>query len=965
MRLLVFALFFLSGACGLVYQIVWVRMLTHVFGTTAAAVGVVLAAFMSGLALGSWLLGKAVDRDSNPLRFYAILEIGIGLAALAAHFLLLRITPIYLALYEISGHSEATLAGARFILAFGLVMIPTFLMGGTLPVLARFVVRRLAVAGADLSTLYAINTIGAVAGTLACGFYLIGTFGIYVTVYIAVVANLGLGLVAWAASNRTKYATSVARPDARPTPDKPVRRALSNPTYALLLLALAISGLTSFAYEIYWTRSLVFVLGNSTYALTTMLTAFIGGIALGGYLVRLVVDRVADRLAFFGWLQVLIGVFSAIALPALFAFLEPQTIRESLREATGGVAMLTIERFGIALAVMLVPATLIGATFPLVGRAGIVDLQHMGRRVGAVYASNTLGNVAGALLPGFLLLNWFGIQQGILLMAALNACLGLAFLASRSIGGGHLRWTVPAAAVGAVVILAHVPLDFQFPTENERPTDRVLFYRDGPSATTKVTFDPDTGEKVMAIDGIVIGGNTFTEYKQLLLAHLPKLLRDNVSTELSVGLGSGILVGESIRHQRVQAITCVEIEPSVVAGASFFARENHRALSNPRIRVVIDDIANYLRTTSHRYRVISADEKTALEYASNGFSYSREYYGLLRRHLAPGGILIQWAPANLPPRQYRMVLKTFVDSFPHVLMGHFMPALKASGYNTILIGSDEQISLDRSRIGRVMRSEREAFAGLTRYGLTTPESVLAQFVADGEHLRKAVQDAPENTLVHPRYEFYSPWDYAVPLKQRVAANIDFIADLRRAAAPRLLAAFKVHDQQKAKRLSRALAAEQAYLTGYRTSLSPGAVSGMEILRQYDKALALAPWNENLRARIFLHYSQIAASQTNTSVKAYLMERAVSIYGKSAMGQVDYSLLLSKLHQPKRALAAARSAVALDPNLPAARRTLADLLLKSGNQAEAETHLRALVELQKLAGTETNNSTARQSHQKKR
>ncbi len=948
MRLLVLGLFFLSGACGLVYQIVWVRMLTHVFGTTATAVGVVLAAFMSGLALGSWLLGKAADRNPNPLRLYAILEIGIGLAALAAHFLLAWITPVYLTLYEISGHSEATLAATRFILAFGLVMMPTFLMGATLPVLARFVVRRVAVAGADLSTLYAINTLGAVAGVLASGFYLIGTFGIHVTVYIAVGGNLGLGLVAWAASKRVTPAPAAAasRADARPLPVEPVDGMPSNRIYALLLFGLAISGLTSFAYEIYWTRSLVFVLGNSTYALTTMLTAFIAGIALGGYLARLVVDRVADRVALFGWIQVLIAVSSVVALPVLFALLEPQAIRQFLGEAASEVGLLAVSRFGVALLVMLVPATLIGVTFPLVGRVAIVDLQRTGRRVGLVYASNTLGNVAGALLPGFLLLNWLGIQRGILLMAALNACIGFALLASRLVGTKHVRWAMPAAAVGALLVLTRVPLDFQFPTENERPAHRVLFYRDGPSATTKVTLDPDTGEKVMAIDGIVIGGNTFTEYKQLLLAHLPKLLRGDVSTELSIGLGSGILVGESIRHARVQAITCVEIEPSVVAGAALFARENHRVLSNPRVRVVIDDIANYLRTTSDRYQVISADEKTALDYASNGFSYSREYYGLLRRHLARGGILIQWVPTNLPPSQYTMVLKTFVDSFPHVLMGYFMPALKESGYNTILIGSDEKIPLDSSHIGRVMRSEPQLLDGLARYGLTTPESVLAQFVADGALIRRAVRDAPENTLVHPRYEFYSPWDYAVPLKQRVAANIDFIARLRRAAGPGLLATIKVRDQEDAMRLDRALAAEQAYLTGYRMSLDLAPVSGMEILRQYDKALALAPWNENLRARIFLHYSEIAASQANTGTKAYLMERAISVYGKSAMGQVDYSLLLSKLHQPARALAAARSAVALDPNLPAARRTLADLLLKAGEQTEAEIHLRALVELQK-------------------
>ena len=875
MRLLILTLFFFSGACGLVYQIVWVRMLTHVFGTTAVAVGVVLAAFMSGLALGSWLLGKVADRNANSLRFYALLEIGIGLAALAVHFLLARITPAYLALYEISGHSEAMLAASRFVLAFGLVMIPTFLMGATLPVLARFVVRRLSAAGADLSTLYAINTVGAVTGVMASGFYLIGTFGIHVTVYVAVVGNLGLGLIAWAASRRVNPvpATAVPLPDARPAPNG---EALSPGTHALLLFALGVSGLTSFAYEIYWTRSLVFLLGNSTYALTTMLTAFITGIALGGYLARLFVDRVVDRVALFGWIQVLIAVSSAVALPVLFAFLGPQAIRGFLSEATGNIGLLTVARFGIALLVMLVPATLIGATFPLVGRVGIVDLQHTGRRVGLIYASNTLGNVAGALLPGFVLLNWLGIQRGILLMAALNACIGFTFLALRLAGARRLRWAVPAAAVGALLVLAHVPLDFHFPSENESPTHLTLFYQDGPSATTKVTLDPVTGEKVMAIDGIVIGGNTFTEYKQLLLAHLPKLLLDDVSTELSIGLGSGILAGESIRHARVQTITCVEIEPSVVTGAVFFTNENHRVLSDPRARVVIDDVANYLRTTNDRYRVISADEKTSLDFASNGFSYSREYYKLLRQRLAPGGMLIQWMPANLPPSQYTMVLKTFADSFPHMLMGFFMPALKASGYNTILIGSNEKIVLDSTRIERVMRSEHEALAGLARYGLTTPEAVLTQFVTDGEHIRHVLRDVPENTLVHPRYEFFSPWDYAVPHKLRIAANIEFIAGLKRAAAHDFLAAIKLRHKGEAEKLKRALAAEQAFLNGYRISLGPG--SAMEIFRQYDDALALAPWNESLRSRIALHYFDIATSQENPGIKAYLLDRARAARG---------------------------------------------------------------------------------------
>jgi len=876
MRLLVLSLFFFSGACGLVYQIVWVRMLTQVFGSTATAVGIVLAAFMSGLALGSWLLGKAADRSPDTLRFYAILEIGIGCAALIAHFLLARITPAYLTLYEISGHSEAMLAVVRFVLAFGLVMAPTFLMGATLPVLARFVLRRLSTAGADLSTLYAVNTVGAVTGVLACGFYLIGTLGIHMSVYVAVAGNLGLGLIAWAASICVKAAPPVPQPPSRAKqePVGSIESASSGKTWTLLLFALFLSGLTSFAYEIYWMRSLVFLLGNSTYALTTMLTAFIAGIALGGYLARLVVDRVVDRVALFGWIQVFIAVSSAVALPLLFVFLEPQAIRLMLGKAVGEVELLMVERFAIALLVMLVPATLIGATFPLVGRIGIVDLRNTGKRVGTIYASNTFGNVVGALLPGFVLLNWLGIQRGILLMAAVNAVIGFTFLALRMGSTGYLRWATPTAALVALLVLAQVPLDFQFPTENERPTHQVLFYRDGPSATTKVIFDPETGAKEMAIDGVVIGGNTFTEYKQLLLAHLPKLLLDDVSTELSIGLGSGMLAGESIRHDQVQAITCVEIEPSVVAGASYFADQNHRVLSNPRVRVVIDDISNYLRTTSNRYHVISADEKTSLNYASNGFSYSSEYYDLLRQRLAPGGILIQWVPANLPPSQYAMVLKTFTDSFPQVLMGFFMPAFKESGYNTILIGSERKILLDASRIDRVMVSQREVLDGFARYGLTTAEAVMAQFVADGEAIRKAVRGAELNTLVHPRYEFFSPRDYALPLKQRVAANIDFIARLKRAAAAEFLATVRLRNQQQAERFVSALAAEQEFLKGYRISLAP--VDATRIYRHYDTAIALAPWNQSLRARIFLHYSEIAASQANPGVRAYLLQRALAV-----------------------------------------------------------------------------------------
>ncbi len=950
MRPFVLLLFFFSGACGLVYQIVWARMLTQVIGTTATAVGIVLAAFMSGLALGSWLLGKTADRQRNPLRLYAALEIGIGATALATHLALAHLAPVYVGLHELFGGSATLLAAMRFGLAFAMIMAPTCLMGATLPALARFFVRRPDLVGADLSTVYAVNTLGAVLGAIACGFYLIGKLGTDTTVYLAVAANLGIGLLAWVGSTqRQPAATPESRQDpSAPVPESPPGAPVSRSVYLLLLIGLGLSGLTSFAYEIYWTRSLVFVLGNSTYALTTVLTAFIGGVALGGFLARLIVDRVSDRLALFGWVQLLIAVSAAVGLPLLFFFADPQALRDFLRASSSGIGPVIFARFGIAVLLMLVPATLIGATFPLAGRIGIIDLKETGRRVGLIYASNTLGNVAGALLPGFLLIQWLGIQRGILAMALINALIGSVFVAVRFAHGTRLRWAGAAAALIAVLVPVLVPASFQFPSEGEGPGDRVLFYRDGPSATTKVTIDPETGAKVMAIDGIIIGGNTHTEYKQLLLAHLPKLLLDDFSTELSVGLGSGMLAGESARHRGVHSLTVVEIEPSVVAGAAWFTRESHGVLSDPRVQVVIDDIGDYLRTHAARYRVISADEKTALEYASNGFSYSRDYYTLLREHLAPGGLLIQWVPTDMPLSQYRMVLKTFSESFPQVLMAHFMPALKTGAYNTILIGSAAPIPLDIARMRRAMDAEPQAFEALARYGLTSPEAVLAQFVADGDAIRAAVRDVPDNTLSHPRYEFFSPADYAVPLKQRVAENIDFVSRLRRKAGAGFLARMRLGDEATRRRLSQAEEAELAFLTGYRSSLGPGPVSAADIFREYDRALALAPWNDSLRARIALHYQAIGASQRSAWGQVGMLEHAVAVYDKSPTVYVDYGVALERLGREDQAREAVRRATELDPSLIAARRALGGLLLEAGRTQEAQVQLRALGDLQRAA-----------------
>jgi spermidine synthase len=884
---LILLLFFLSGALALVYQVVWARMMTHVFGSTAVAVGTVLAAFMCGMAIGSWTIGRMADRHRNPLRLYAWLEVGIAGAALLSHLGLDGMPAVYPVLHGIFGGSAMPLAVVRFLAAFGLIVAPTVLMGATLPVLSRFLLTRADSVAARLGLLYSVNTLGAVVGVLLAGFYLIGAWGIHAPVYAAVIGNLAIGVVAWLASGRARPVNAMVGGDgsaevdsrgAAPEADSGIEGDVPDPwTLRLVLLGLGISGFTSFAYEIYWTRSLIFVLGNSTYALSTMLAAFLSGIAFGSYAVRFIIARFGDRAVIFGWVQVLLGVFSALALPLLFLIEDPQSLHRSVAGLSSQASALVLTSFGVSFFVMLLPATLIGATFPLVGQLAVSQLSRAGASVGRVYAINTAGNVLGALLPGLVLLGWLGIQRGILAMATFNAALGLLVLSIRLFGRPHhpaWRAVLPMVFLGCVVLLMQAPPGFQFPSQGQLDHHRALFYREGPLATTKVFVDPANGEKHMSVDGITIGGTGNTQFKQLLLAHLPRLLIDDTSEELSVGLGSGILAGESALYPQVRDITVVEIEPSVIEGAAWFNEENHGVLEEDRLTVVEDDIGNFLRTTEEKYRVISADEKTADEYASNGFSYSLEYYELLLEHLAAGGLVAQWVPATLPPRQYRMILRTFTEAFSHVQLWYFLPARRQGPFNSILVGSAEPVDIVVADIARRFEENHEALKSLAPYGLTSVESLLPHFIADERTIRPAVADAPINSLDHPRYEFYYPWDYARDKVGKVVENQAFILRLKRKAYVDFVASLsaQVDDMD---RLRQTFAAEFLYLKAFRQYLEGLQIA--ELYRVFDESLEAAPWNDSLRARVYAQYAYFATTRRDPAMREQLRRRAEALY----------------------------------------------------------------------------------------
>lgn len=913
-------------------------MMALTFGRSVMAVGIVLAAFMAGLALGSYLLGKLSDKSKNPLRLYAIYELGIGVTALTASFLLMRITPFYVWLHSTLGDSPFTLATTRFLIAFMILIVPTILMGATLPILARVVIRRLDWVGHELGKLYAINTLGAVAGTIAAGFFLIKWLGLHGAIFVAVAGNLIVGVLAWATSRHQEVslgANDQGLPD-EPVSTGPSDEKLSRPVSFLLLFVFAMSGLASFSYELFWTRSLVFILGNTTYAFTLMLTAFLTGIALGGYGVRFIADRVKSRLQLFALIEIFIGLLSAASLPLLFYILESTSIQSFVSKMSSQFGLLVLSESMVALLLMLLPATLIGATLPIMGRIFVSDLQHTGTTVGKVYAVNTLGNVAGALLPGLIILPLMGIQKGILLMAGLNICLGAMILICR----WKKNITFATAPVGIfllfAIMLIDMPISFQFPSSAQTSEDAVLFYEEGGLATTKVWYAVNSGKKIISVDGVNIGGTNDVDYKQQILAHLPKLLLKEYESELSIGLGSGILVGESAKHDQLQEIVCAEISPSVVRGARYFSKENHDVLNDDRTEIIIDDISHFLQTTSKKYNIISADGKTDDKYSTNAFSYSKEYYELLNQHLAQGGLVIQWVPTALPSSQYNLVLRTFLDSFPHVSHWYFPPVGRFYMSNTFLIGSNEPIDIDPDGLNQRLASDPGSFHGIRKYGLVKAEDILSHFVAGEETLRQSVPAGPINSVERPYYEFYSPSDYIGSLTDRALVNHRLFTSIRDRDFERFILKNASGDERD--RLKAAFLAEGAFLKGHELQLQRGPYTS--VLKYFNQATNLAPGSEVLKKQVVAYLNeQFRAYYSRadyTNALAFL-QLATEVNPMNAEVHEDYGMMLRMTDQPDAATQELLQSLNLDSSLVFAHRSLGKIYATRGEKDKALEH----------------------------
>ncbi|MCI0512378.1 fused MFS/spermidine synthase [candidate division KSB1 bacterium] len=749
----ILALFFISGACGLIYETAWIRLLNHIYGSTVYATSTILAAFMGGLALGSYYFGKRIDQNQNPLKIYAYLELGIALFALLSPFLLGTLNPLYLWIYRHFASIPAIYLLLLFSATFLLLLIPTFLMGGTLPVLSRLFIDRREILGQKVGNLYALNTFGAMLGCWATGFILIGLLGIKGTIFLAASLNLAIfGIIIFVIPSPPFTAPAVVAA----TPNLKAKKPKTEPprTFWIVLLAFAISGFTALGYEVVWFRGLVFYLGNSTWAFTTMLTTILGGIAVGSLLIRKLSDRRRDLILIFGGIEMIIGLGAAVTIWLLGGIFHQPGVGDFMALVSRHWLIKIGGIFLIAAVVMFIPAVFMGMTFPLVSRIGVTDLKLVGHKIGEIYAINTVGAIAGSIITGFALIPWFGILNTIWLLMIINLIIGETIIFLNLKKKSSLKFGfVGLVLIGMGFLYLVLPRSIKFRSDFESKADQLLFYREDVVATTAV-FQKSNGPKLMSVDGHTIGGTeSHINMKQKLLAHLPLLLSPAPRHVFVVGLGSGITLGSIQLYPEVTQIDVAEIVPGVIEGARYFAAENRHALADPRVKMILGDGVHYLKNTPRRYDVISSDAKLNPEYVGNTVVLSEEYYQICRERLNPNGIFCQWIAFDMPEPEYQSIVKTLTSIFPYAQLWYF------GWTESLFIGTCEKPRLDLLTFTERM-NRPVIFTELGEINLENPYVFLSAFLLDQSQLVPYAAKASLNTWNRPFIEFNAPRHFA-------------------------------------------------------------------------------------------------------------------------------------------------------------------------------------------------------------
>ncbi len=755
------------------YEVIWLRLLGLVFGNTTYAVSTVLSAYMAGLGLGSFFLGRWAERAARPLRAYGILEIGIGIYAALTPLCLWLIRSVYLAFGSADPGQPSSIA-LKFFLSFLVVFIPTFFMGGTLPVLTKLFFKRKDDAGEAVGLLYALNTAGAMTGTLLAGFWLLPALGVNGLLTVSVLLNLAIGALALLLSAETESTPVVKIP---PASGDAAKLPLALP------LGLFVSGATAMIYEVGWTRILATVLSSSTYAFTMMLASFLFGIALGSWASkRYLASRAPDGIAW-GWLQLVIALSSLIALP-LFPWVSLFVVR-LYGLSIGHPYLLLFLMCAVCLLLMIVPAFCFGALFPLSNALFIRGGGDATRKVGVLYLWNTVGNIAGSVAAGFWLIPRIGIhgaicvavacgallsaitawavrkrpmQNALLFVAALGVLIGVSTMMEK---GWDRRLVSSGLNIDASLVVGQKTEQVLSRLFNHR----ILYYKEGLNSIVAVGQEGEN--RYLKVNGKTDASTLGDLSTQLLLGHLPHLLHPGAKRSLVIGFGSGMTLASALTWP-VESVDCVEIEPAVLEAAPFFESVNRGTEKDPRAKILLNDGRNHLLMEKGKYDVIISEPSNPWM-AGVSALFTSDFYRLVETHLNEKGALCQWIHAYaIKPEDFWMVVASVREVFPHVTLW------RANADDFLIIAQREPFRFDLDGAQERFGANPQAQKDLAQLGIEGAAGILARFQFGDEAVAAYVEQARINT------DDLLPLEFSTPLSL-YDWNEDLKEDLKRIA----------------------------------------------------------------------------------------------------------------------------------------------------------------------------------------
>ncbi len=773
-RKAVLPLFLVSGAAGLVYEVTWTRAFGVVFGNTVFAVSTVLTAFMLGLAGGSWLFGRIADRSSRPLKLYAFLEVGIGIYAFAFPTILATTDLFYRWFFQSFHPSFYPLSFVRFAMSIVMLLVPTALMGGTLPVLSKLWAnspdkKETSEAGIGKSAglLYAVNTFGAVAGSFLSGYLLIRIIGVSNTVYLAASANILVGVLSFILSlftdkqvgKKYKHKRSVRKP-------KPAERSSAEGEViielagrsktpsnrgkrTIVLAAVSVAGFCALALEVLWTRVLLFVLGTSVYAFACMLTCFILGIALGSYLCsRVFLARIKNCIFALGVVEFLVGlsVLGSVLLLGMLWYIDLILTEKVL---AGPFWKEVSAHFIDASVVLLVPTVLMGMVFPIAVKICATSWKAAGKRIGEVYACNTMGCVIGSFAAGFVIVPLLGLRDSFLVIIAIQLFLAVVviFFSEKH----RMVLGVSAAVVSVVAIVVSVlsiQRDVFLKTMNtyHYPSE-VIYIKDDATGTVTVHDLPD-GDRLIAVDGVDVAGmDLMLRTTQKLQGYVPLLMHKAPQKVLQIGFGSGETSGVGLAFG-VEDYRIVDICPGVFEAGKFFKEINHGSYKDPRLKKIIMDGKNFVKLTDEKFDIIMNDSTYPGTTGSSAL-YTYEHFMQCRERLRDGGILSCWIPLDLRGEDLQLIFRTFQEVMPHCCL---WMANNCINKHAVLVGSVSGLQIDFQR-ARKLVERADISSDFAIINIHSVYDFLDCFIVDEGGLRRIGGTGPLNTDDRPRLEF--------------------------------------------------------------------------------------------------------------------------------------------------------------------------------------------------------------------